>query len=404
MENNIGQPQKNPSSATSSSESWPYSLLAPGPVNLSPEVQASMGQSMIHHRTPRFDKVLANVLSGLRFIFQTSQPVFAITCTGSGGMEALIVNCLNPGDKVLAIVSGKFGERWSEMAKTFGTHVTEITVPWGQAVQVSEVEKYLQIYPDTNAVLCQACETSTAVAHPIQELGQLISKYPNTLFLVDGITALGAFKLPMDEFHIDGLVGGSQKAFMLPTGMAFMSLSKKAWKKCETVTTPRYYFDLRKELKANQKGETFFSSNVLILRALEVIIEQFKQQGLEHLYSTIARRAEFTRWLGAKLNLQLYSQSPSNSLTAWSLPESIDGVKLRELIETKYNITLMGGQDQLKGKILRIGHMGYITDVELLRLSKATWLALTEVGHKCGNINLTDLEKEAESWLAKRKI
>lgn len=355
-------------SEVNSPDTFPYSLLAPGPVNIHPDVRKALALPMIHHRTPEFDQILKKVLQGIKQVFQTKEDVFLMTSTGSGGMEALLVNVLSPGDKVIAIVSGKFGERWADMAQVFGAQVIVHNVPWGQAVNVSDVEGLLRQHPDTRAVLCQACETSTAVAHPIRELAKVIHALPQTLLLVDAITALGAYPLPMDEWHIDGLVAGSQKAFMLPTGMSFISFSQKAWKFVETAKCHRYYFDVRKEKKANLAGETFFSSNVACIRALSVVLELVERQGLQMLFDSIQSRARFTRHFGQALGLTLYAESPSDSVTALALPANIDGQKVRLHLEEKYNITIMGGQDQAKGKIIRIGHMGYIQDDEMLRL------------------------------------
>lgn len=354
-----------------------YSLLAPGPVNLHPEVRKALALPMIHHRTPEFDKILKKVLNGMKEIFQTQQDVYLLTATGSGGMEALLVNVLSPGDKVIAIVSGKFGERWAEMAKVFGAEVLTIDVPCGNAVNPSDVEKLLKQHPDTRAVLCQACETSTAVAHPIEEIAKIISQYDNTLFLVDAITALGAYDIPMDSWNIDGLVAGSQKAFMLPTGMAFVSFSEKAWKFIDQARSPRFYFDVRKEKKANSAGETFFSSNVALIRALDVVLDLIHQQGLKKLFHDIHRRAEFTRHFATKLGFALYAKSPSDSVTALLVPPQMDGQKIRLHLEQVHNITIMGGQDQAKGKIIRIGHMGSIQDHEMVRLIECLGRTLT---------------------------
>lgn len=345
-----------------------YSLLAPGPVNLHPEVQKALSLPMIHHRTPEFDAVLKRVLKKMKDIFQTTENVYLLSSTGSGGMEALLVNVLSPGDKVIAIISGKFGERWADMAKTFGAHVIPIQVPWGEAVSVAEVAEALKKHPDTRAVLCQACETSTAVAHPIADLGQVLRAHSQTLFLVDGITALGAYPLPMDAWGIDGLVAGSQKAFMLPTGMSFISFSQKAAAYFESARCPRYYFDVRKEKKANAGGETFFSSNVTLIRALDVVLDLIFAQGLDGHFATIQRRAEVTRRFATQLGCTLYAHAPADSVTALKVPPHIDGQKLRLHLEEVHNITIMGGQDQARGKIIRIGHMGYIQDDEMLRL------------------------------------
>lgn len=344
------------------------SLLAPGPVNLHPEVRRILGLPMIHHRTPEFDRVLARVFDGLKTVFGTSQRVFIHTSTGSGGMESLLVNTLSPGDKVLVVVSGKFGERWAAMAKTFGFNVHTLDVPWGEAVDPALIAAHLQAHPDTRAVCTQACETSSGVLHPIREIAALTRERPGTILLVDGITAVGALPMPMDEWGIDGLVAGSQKAFMLPTGLSFVSLSAKAWSFAEKATTPRFYFDLRKEKKSNDGGETLFSTAVPLVRALDWVLTDIGTRGLESLYATIERRARVTREFARVAGLTLFAKTPSPSLTAINMPEGVDGQKIRAALESKFGITVMGGQDQAKGKILRIGHMGYVTDAEMIRL------------------------------------
>ncbi|MGE0634016.1 MAG: alanine--glyoxylate aminotransferase family protein [Pseudobdellovibrionaceae bacterium] len=376
------------------------SLLAPGPVNIHPKVREALALPMIHHRTPEFDGILARVLGRLKKVFMTSESVFLLSSTGSGGMEALIVNPLSSGDEVLVIDSGKFGERWVEMCKIFGLTVHIIKTVWGEPVSVDEVRKTLTTYPRIRAVFCQACETSTGVKHPIQELGALIQPMPETLFLVDGITALGAFPLKMDEWGIDGLVAGSQKAFMLPTGLAFVAFSKKAWPFIEKGNLPRFYFDVRKEKKANANGETFFSSSVALIRALDVVLDLVEKQGIDSLFAEIRKRAEFTRLFGAKLGFLLYSKAPSESLTAFVVPAGFDGQKIRLHLESRYNITIMGGQEQAKGKIIRVGHMGYIQNHELVNLIKCLGLTLQDLNSSFIDANkISKIAAEAEAWL-----
>lgn len=348
-----------------------YNVLAPGPVNLHPDVEKILAAPMIHHRTPEFDAILKRVLSGLKDIFQTREACFISSSTGSGGMEALLINVLQAGDQVLAIDSGKFGERWAEMAAVYGAHVQTLKVDWGQAVEVSAVKDALTKNPKIRLVLCQACETSTGVTHPIQEIAALIRTMPDCLFLVDAITALGAFPLPMDEWGLDGVVGGSQKAFMLPTGLSFFAFSQKAWKVIEKNPTPRYYFDVRRERAANQKDETFFSSNVTLIRALDVVLELIAAKSLSGLFKEIETRAIFTRKFAQDLGLELYANPPSNSVTALKVPAGVDSQKLRADLEAKYAITIMGGQDQAKGKIIRIGHMGNIEPRQMIELMTA---------------------------------
>jgi len=370
-------------------------LLAPGPVQLHPEVQNILSLPMIHHRTPEFDKILKSVLSDLKKLFQTENSVYILSSTGSGGMEALLINVLKPGAKVLAIVSGKFGERWAEMAETFGAQVHRMNIPWGESVSPAQVESYLKTHPDTEIVLSQACETSTATTHPIQELAKIISQ-TKALFLVDAITGMGAFPIPMDEWKIDGLVAGSQKAIMLPTGLSLISFSQKAWDVINTNPTPRFYFDIRKEKAANDKGETYFSSNVTLIRALSFVLTEILNQGLNHLFQTIHRRAEYTRAMAKHLGFTIYSKSPSDSVTAYVLQNQIDGVALREHLEKKYNVTVMGGQDKLKGLILRLGHMGYLTDDDLHQTTLRLAHALNDFGLKQ---NLELIQQASTNWL-----
>ncbi len=376
-----------------------YNVLAPGPVNLHTKVQESLALPMIHHRTPEFDRILSNVLLKLKSVFKTEQPVFIMSATGSGGMEALLINVLQKNDLVLGIDSGKFGERWCEMAQVFGAELHTMKIPWGEAVQVSAVAEHLKKFPQTKIVFCQACETSSGVVHPIKELGELISRYPETLFLVDGITALGAMPLEMDQWHLDGLVGGSQKAFMLPTGLTLFSFSKKAWKVIEKNHNPRFYFDVRKEKVANEKGETFFSSNVVLTRALGIVLDLIEKQGLDQLFAEIEKRAHFTREFGQKMGLKLFAKAPSNSLTALVVPAGIDSQKIRTELEKKHHITIMGGQDQLKGKILRIGHMGYILPEQMVTLMMNLGATLNQADASlCTPEQMQNLEKEMKKF------
>jgi len=340
--------------------------MTPGPVPLPQEVLNNMALPMEHHRTPEFIALWNRALGHLKRVFQTEQNVFIHTSTGSGGMESALVNVLSPGDRVIAVVSGKFGERWADMAETFGANVTRIEVPWGKAVKVSAIEDALRDAPETIAVLCQACETSTGVLHPIREIARTVSQ-SKALFLVDGITALGALPLPMDDWGIDVLVGGSQKAFMLPAGLSFISFSKKAWTRVEKAKCPRYYFDIRKEKAANDNGESYFSSAVTHVRALDLVLNIFLSQGLERVYARIQTLSKATLLAATEMGIGVFPEAPSPSLSALVIPEGIDGQKVRTDMERIDTVIVMGGQDQLKGKIIRIGHMGAIHDEDLLR-------------------------------------
>ena len=345
-----------------------YCVMAPGPVNLHPKVLESLALPMIHHRTPEFDQILSEALAGLKKIFKTEEHCFILNSTGSGGMEALLVNVVNQNDQVAIIDSGKFGERWGQISEAYGFNTVIFKVEWGYAVDVDKLREFLKTNPQVRVLTCQACETSTGVAHPIKEIAALIkSEFPQICFLVDGITALGAYPIPMDEWAIDGLIGGSQKAFMLPTGLSFLSLSKKAWARVESLTTPKFYFDLKQEKKANLGGETYFSSNVTLVRALCVALKIIFQDGLDNHFATIQKRADFVRKFSGPLGLTSFSKSLSNSLSILSTGQ-VDGQKLRAQMENEFGYTLAGGQDQLKGKVVRIGHMGYLTNVDHINL------------------------------------
>lgn len=342
-----------------------YTLMTPGPVPAPQKVLEILGLPMEHHRTPEFVTVLGRTLQNLKKFFQTEQDVFIHTSTGSGAMESAIVNVLSPGDAVLCVVTGKFGERWADMAEAYGANVTRLEVPWGRVVDIRAIESHLHAHPETKAVLTQGCETSTGVLHPIREIAKLTAQ-SHALLLVDGITALGAMPMPMDEWGIDVLIGGSQKAFMLPTGLSFISLSAKAWRAAETATMPRFYFDLRRERDANRGGESYFSSAVTHVRALDWVLQSCLEIGIDKLYRRIQGLSLATQEAVRIMGLEIFSEVPSPSVTAIAVPDGIDGQKLRGNIEKIDHVVMMGGQDQLKGKILRMGNMGAISDRDLV--------------------------------------
>ncbi len=359
-------------------KNYPYRLLTPGPVPLHPDVQKILAEPMIHHRTPQFERTLKNVNEKLKDVFSTRQPVFMHTSTGTGAMESAIVNTLSPGDEVLVVVSGKFGERWAEMTKRFGLTVTPLMVEWGHAVDPAAIEKHLTAHPKTRAVFTQVCETSTATVHPIREIARVVKKHDSTLLIVDAITAVGAMVIEMDDWGLDVVIGGSQKAFMLPTGLSFIALSEKAWSFSESARLPKFYWDLRAEKKSLEKGETHFSAAVSLIRALEVSLELLTGPDKMRTLRRIEKLAKATRAIAEALGLRVYSQAPSASVTALATPLEIDSQKLREHIEKEFNLTLMGGQDKLKGKILRIGHLGYITDDDMMATVEILYHALRD--------------------------
>jgi aspartate aminotransferase-like enzyme len=366
-------------------------LMTPGPVPLPPEVLDVLALPMEHHRTPEFMALFKRVLENLKRVFATTERAYIHTSTGSGGMESALVNCISPGDHVVCVVSGKFGERWADMAETFGARVSRVNVEWGEVVRIEDVKKAME--PSTVAVLTQACETSTGVLHPIRELAQFVRGTP-ALLMVDAITALGALPMPMDEWGIDVMIGGSQKAFMLPTGLSFLAFSKKAWARVETCKTPRFYFDIRKEREANEKGESYFSTSVTHIRALDTVLRLFLERGLHKVHERIAALSRATLVAAREMGLRVLSEVPSPSVTALLVPDGVDSQKVRAHMEKAAGVIVMGGQDQLKTKIIRIGHMGAIGDDDMLVTLRA--LAQAIEAQKPGAIGEAALAKALE--------
>ncbi|MCB0415191.1 MAG: alanine--glyoxylate aminotransferase family protein [Bdellovibrionales bacterium] len=360
-----------------------YTLLAPGPVQVPPEVLEELAKPVIHHRTPEFTSILSRVLDKLQRVFLTDQPVLILPSTGSGAMEAALVNTLKVGDEIIIVDSGKFGERWVKMAKLFGCKPIVVSVPWGQTVKVSDLEAV--VTENTKALFCQAVETSTAVLHPIEDVCKWCHE-KNILSVIDAISALGSCELKMDDWKIDVLVSGSQKAFMIPTGLAFISLSQKAWKAQSESDIPKFYFDLKQELKANEKGQTFFSSSVSLIRALDVALKYFEGDGLKKINKRSLDLQMATVEFFKSLGLEIYSSCPS--LTAVTVPANVNGDLLRAKIEKEYNVTFMGGQDQLKGKIIRIGHIGYIKPGDLYKGLDAFTKTLLDMGYAIDSSSL----------------
>lgn len=356
-------------------------VMTPGPVLVPQAIMDTVALPIIHHRTDGFEKDLSWVLENLPKIFKTKERAFIHTSTGSGAMESALVNTLSPGDKVLCIVGGKFGERFAEIAESYGMKVITHNVTWGKSFVVSDIEKLLKENPDLKAVTCQACETSTGALNPVQELGRLVHK-TEAILIVDAITALGATNLNMDEWHLDAVIGGSQKAFMLPTGLSFVAFSKKAWARIETSKTPKYYWDIRKERKANEKNQTYFSSPVTHIRALKTALEIIFKVGVGEFVERHLMIAAALRESGKALGLESFAEHPSSTVTAFMLPQSINGENVQKIMQDKYNITIAGGQEQLKGKIIRIGHMGAIEKKHMLVTTEKLSLTLNELGLK----------------------
>ncbi len=356
-------------------------LMAPGPVTVDPEVLAEMSRPVIHHRSPEFSAILTEVREGLKYLYQTRNDVLILASSGTGGMEASVVNLLSPGDKAIVVRGGKFGERWSELCNAYKVEAINLEVTWGEAVDPQEVKKALDDNPDVKAVFVQAHETSTGVKHPVRELGIMLKERPNTVLVVDAISALGVYELKTDDWGLDVVVTGSQKALSLPPGLAFVSVSEKAWKFAQEARLPRYYFDFLRERKAIARQTTAFTPAVSLIIGLREVLNKIIKTGLPALYAHHRRLSEATKAGITAMGLELFSKAPSESVTAVKAPEGIDAQDVVKLLREEYGITIAGGQAQARGKIFRISHMGYLDEWDMLIALAALERVLNRLGY-----------------------
>ncbi len=357
-------------------------LLAPGPTPVPPEVLMKMAMPILHHRAPDFIPVFEEARKGLKWLYQTENDVLILCSTGTGGMVASVNNFFNPGDKVLTVNGGKFGERWTKICKSYDLEVREIVVEWGYAVKPEQIEEALRAEPDIKGVFVQASETSTGVYHDIRSIAEIVRRYEDTLLVVDAISALVAHDLRTDEWGIDIMVGGSQKGLMLPPGLAFVSVSEKAWERAEKCTTPKFYFNLLAERKKQQDNQTNFTTAVSLVIGLNEAIKLLQKEGLQNVFARHERLANATREAMKAIGLNLYAkESPSNAVTAVEAPEGIDGQKIYKTLRESYGITAAGGQDKARGKIFRIAHLGYADTFDVIVAVAGVEMALKDLGY-----------------------
>lgn len=334
-------------------------LLTPGPTPLLPQALHAMMGSDIHHRTEDFRKVYRAVLADLKEVFGTSNDVLALVCSGTGALEASVTNLLSPGDNVVVCSAGKFGERWTELAKAFGLNATVLEAPYGDVVTPDRVEAALRSVPNVRAVMVQASETSTGAAHDVRAMGEII-KRTDSLFLVDAITGLGTMPLDIEGWGLDVVVGGSQKAFMIPPGMAFLSISPKAWAAAESAKLPKLYFNLKKEKKNAASGESSWTPNTSLVLALGEALKYVKALGMDNLIANAQLLAKATRAAVTELGLELFApKSPAASVTAVRAPAGMDSSVIVKEFRNRFGSIIANGQGSMKGQIFRIAHLGY---------------------------------------------
>lgn len=357
-------------------------LLAPGPTPVPSEVLLAMAMPIIHHRSPDFLPVLDSAKKGLQWLFQTKNDVLILCSTGTGGMVGSVNNLFNREEKVLVINSGKFGERWTKICQSYGLNVEEIPIEWGYAVKPEMVEEKLKKDQDIKGVFVQASETSTGVYHDIKSLASIVKGHENTLLIVDAISALAAHDLRTDEWGIDIMVGGSQKGLMLPPGIAFVSVSEKAWEKAKTAKLPKFYFDFKKERENLAKNQTNFTSPVTLIIGLNESLKMLQAEGLGNVFKRHETLADATRKAVQAIGLDIYpKESPSNSVTAIVAPSGIDGQAVYKNLREKYGITAAGGQDKAKGKVFRIAHLGYSDRFDVITAIAGIEMVLKGMGY-----------------------
>lgn len=356
-------------------------LLTPGPTPLPQEVCEAQAKPIIHHRTPQFQAILKEVTEGLKYVFQTVGDVFVLTSSGTGAMEAAVVNLLSPGDTVITVQGGKFGERWTEIAAGYGIKTEIINVEWGKAVNSKEIEAKLKANLKIKAVFTTLCETSTGVTNDIEAIGRVV-KNSDAVLVVDAISGLGAIDLKTDAWAVDVCVSGSQKGLMLPPGLAFISVSKKAWDKVKDSKCPKYYFDLKAAKKAMEQTDTPFTPAISLVVALREALKIMREDGLENIFSRHKIMANAVRAAMQALNLELFAPTAaSDVVTAAKIPQGIDGEKLVKIMRDTYRVTIAGGQAELKGRVIRIAHMGYIEEFDIIVGISCLEKILKQMGH-----------------------
>lgn len=334
-------------------------LMAPGPTPVPEAARLAMARQLIHHRGEEFRELMAEVRAGLQWLFETDSDVLALTCSGTGAFEAAITNFTSRDQTLIAVGGGKFGERWGEVGRAFGMKVVDVELEWGKALSPSHLRKVLEANPEAAMVTLTASETSTGVMHPVKELAQVVREHSEALLAVDGITAVGVHRLPMDEWNVDILVAGSQKAFGIPPGLGFLAAGERAWERAESSDHPRYYFDLPRERRRQRDNQTAFTPAISIVIALREVLTMMRSEGLEALVQRHTNNAAATRAGVEALGLQLLAESFSNAVTAALLPQEVSAIDVVRRMREEHGIIIAGGQGDLKGRLIRIGHIGF---------------------------------------------
>ncbi len=371
-------------------------LLTPGPTEVPEASLLAMARQVTHHRTPEFRSLLAEVTAGLKQVFATNNDVLILTSSGTGAMEAAVVNLVPRGGKALVLESGKFAERWRKICEAFGIQVVRYEVPWGEAFETARIAALLAEHPDTVAVFGTLLETSTGMGHDIEAIGRVVGQTP-ALLVVDGISGVGAMECRTDAWGIDALVVGSQKALMTPPGLAFLAVSPAAWRQIESIPPQAFYFNLLAYRRALQNSDTPYTPAIPLVKALAESLRTIRATGLETTWARSKTLARATRAGIEALGLRLVAARPADGMTAVYFPEGIDGKAFLDRLLGRFGLKLAGGQGPLTGRIFRIAHMGLVDELDVLSTIAALELVLVEMGQ---NVKLGTAVTAASQVLA----
>lgn len=357
-----------------------YYLLSPGPTPVPETVLSAAAEPIIHHRTPEFSKIFMEVTEGLKYVFGTKEDVYILAASGTGAMETAVINTLSPGDKVITINGGKFGERWGNICRAFGLDTKEVVLPWGEDFSPEQLAEEIKKNPGVKAVFTTLSETSTGAIFDIKGFGEVVAS-TEAILVVDGISGLGATACHMDDWKIDVLVTGSQKSFMIPPGLAYLAFSPKAWKLVESSKLPKFYFDIKKYRKNLEKQTTPWTPAVSLIIQQKKALDIIKNLGLDNLLRHHQILGEATRAAVGAIGLELLAKKPGNILTAIKTPAGVDGNKLVKTMQNKYMAYISNAQEPHKGEFFRIAHLGYMGGFDIITALSALEMTLLDLGY-----------------------
>lgn len=357
-------------------------LFTPGPTPVPENIMLRMSHPIIHHRNPEFKEIFAELNENIKYLFQTKNDVYTLTSSGTGAMEAAVANVINENDKAIFVNGGKFGERWGHLIKAFGGVPIEIKKEWGNPPTAEEIINTIKNHSDIKAIYLTHSETSSGTVTDVKEIAKVVHKISDALVIVDGITSVGAIELRMDEWDLDIVLTGSQKGLMIPPGLAFIAVSQRAWNNINQTENRTFYLSLKKAKKALETGDTPWTPAITLVIGANEALKMIKEEGIENVWKRHERLAEGIRTGVKTLGLKLLSKAPSNAITAVLMPEGIEFKKFNDALKYEFGITVAGGQENYKGKLFRISHLGYYDELDMISMISALEFALYKSGYK----------------------